>query len=842
MNKIEDPREKLLNIIQILGEECAYKTIKIPKNYSILIRKLYKYLKPHINIIQINFNKLEEIDKEKMFILGIDETWILIKLSLKEWIFNFFSALNEFISTRDQVSQNMEFYLLTSLNAIKEVCSDPPSELIQAKPHDEIKSEILYCLAEYYIILDQRLIFERYYDQIIQYAKSSRLSYKFFVILKKFFLKYFQTIDRMPINKRHKEENSIFIDVIESDESQFSDLRIFDYRNNTIYKEVIEMFIECLKRNSNEEKVLYSSSFLYNIFGKKKAFLSKELDGSNIMDFFTILNTCEEYSQSHLNNITGFSMCYEFLRFLHDSASAMNHSDKIMASISDIKSFILSYCIRIFDQSENYLEANKNKNLLEKNNDYNLNLIEAAVWESVKIINLICEIDNSLVSTINMRIKQVYERIALKQSGLVFLEILQFYINNYSLILIDLDNYISQFFKLKLRFNYKYEMLSFTTLEFLYKNREILNQSTEVFSTYFPLILKIFATFPKFLETKFFTLIDFMTKPNTVNELFNYILDLPAAILIIENFECYMSFYNNNHSKLDVEEIFQAEFVKLVKFLLRDEGFGQENLSTFPSIESYNKQLKVIFESSVITTRVHSTTTIVPKMMKKFLDVIIQHDECESAAETIVLIFERFSHFHENPHYKEEIRKLFIRKLEEIFVKWDRIVTRLREKFIAEVNNNYSNRTKRELICLLCWSLGEFLTKEDDNPYEDKGISETFACLEKLLRENIKYFVSDGGNDYMVIKSEDTVEDMVKWYDTYFIEKTTEEEISNERLLVVIITALCKLAVKYKNYVSRTVKCFKDIQVGLVNRNLENKLLEMLTSLVHISISTEYLA
>ncbi len=506
------------------------------------------------------------------------------------------------------------------------------------------------------------------------------------------------------------------------------------------------------------------------------------------MDFFTILNTCEEYSIKHLNNLAVFSLSYELIKFLYVSIKSRNSTnqniynynslnmnsffnnnfnqnlqnikisnlnenhysdedfEKILWSMREMKSVLHSYCIRIFDQSENYLESNKNKTVHDKLTEYNLNLIEACVWESLKIINIICKIESSLVSNINMRMKQVYERIALKQSGLVFLEILQFFIENCNLIIIDLDYYVSQFFKLKLRFNYKNEILSFTTLEFLFKNKEILNQKTQVFNSFFPLIIKIFATFPKYLDTKFFKLVDYMTKPSTITELFNYILDLPAIILIIENFECFIpnQYLNENifnyNNKIEIENIFQPEYEKLITFLLRDEAFSQEYMCSLNYINIFVKQLKYIFDNLVFTSRVHSTTKIVPKLMKKFFDVIIQRDECESASETIILIFDRFSHFHENEHYKQEIRNLLIRKLEEIFKKWPKIVTILRKKILFEIKNNYSNYTKRELICLLCWSLGEFLDKQEDNSLEDEGISETFKCLELLLREKIVFF------------------------------------------------------------------------------------------------------
>jgi hypothetical protein len=50
--------------------------------------------------------------------------------------------------------------------------------------------------------------------------------------------------------------------------------------------------------------------------------------------------------------------------------------EKILNSIKDIKMILHSYCLRIFDQSENYLESNKNKTIIDKTTEYNLYLIE----------------------------------------------------------------------------------------------------------------------------------------------------------------------------------------------------------------------------------------------------------------------------------------------------------------------------------------------------------------------------------------------------------------------------------------------------------------------------------
>lgn len=969
MNKTEDSRLKMLKILQTLNDICSIKNVKLPKNIGFLFRKLYKYTKPHANLLKIGFpsnednkkgsnnnrntndisiitnnssqsklinkdilnnlinneqehinktnlNKINNLDGEDISLnismtsnitnltslvntnhlsknhnkqneknnttmnndikntttqvkcnspndirvprsnnnttipcfttYNIDDTWRIIILTIKEWIYKFFYLIYESINSNEAINKQFELFLFYSLILIKELCFVPPVNLVSFKTNVIINPSILYFLADYFIILEQPQFFINNYDLMLKYTTTYQHSYKYVVLLKKIFIKYFFKLDEWSLTNTNKKSNSIFSDIIKSDIQDFSDTKFLNYKYNKIFKEIIELTIDNLKAEPKPELSLISlnnkGSLLYNIFVKNKSIVSKELDGSNIMDFFSILNTCEDYSLCHLNNITGFSIILELGNFLFQAANENEHYyERIFTSFNDMLSVLINYCIRIFDQSENYLESNKNQTVIEKNNDYNHSFIEAAVLESLKVINLVCLIDNSLVSTINMRIMQVYERIALKQSGLVFLEILQFFINNNYLMIIDLDNYISQFFKLKLKFNYKYEMLSFSTLEFLYKNRNILNEMTQVFNTYFPIILKIFATFPKYIDSKFFILIEYMTKPNTISEMFNYILDLPSVILIIENFECYLSIFNNNNSKLDIDEIFKAEHVKLIKFLLRDESYGQENLIYFPSIETYNKQLDYFFKSLVFTTRVHSTTKIVPKLMNKYLDVIIEREDIDSACEAISLVFDRFSYFNENKNYVLEIRSLLLKKLEEIFKKWNNIVRELEEKIIYEVKNNFNNITKRELICLLCWALGEYLTIEDYE-FEEKelGVKRIFECLEILLRENILFF-SNKKDDVSDLNVNQSVEEVLEWYSTYFIEKTTEEEILNERILNILIIALGKLAIKFKSFVSRTVKCFQDIQNSLINKNLFNTISEMLICLIHVSVSTEYL-
>jgi hypothetical protein len=61
----ETSRDKLLNIITIFRENTSDKNLKIPKNFQEKVRKLYKYIKPIITLLNVNFDNLDQIDEEK---------------------------------------------------------------------------------------------------------------------------------------------------------------------------------------------------------------------------------------------------------------------------------------------------------------------------------------------------------------------------------------------------------------------------------------------------------------------------------------------------------------------------------------------------------------------------------------------------------------------------------------------------------------------------------------------------------------------------------------------------------------------------------------------------------
>ena len=836
INKKDDHQERLKKIFYYLKGNISSQDIKITQSISVLLRKLYKYLKENANYLSLTFDpSSEEKIINKTSLIFIDETFIEIKQNIRDWIKIFFSYLNHTFtvdqkgndndSSLDYMMQNnskLYLYIITSFIVLKEICYSPPFEQIQmiSDINFYFNRFLLYELCEYYIILNQKKFFIDNYNTIISYAKnpSDIISYKYFVLIKKICLKYFEDF-----SKGEK--------IIPSEISEFISLCINSMKINFD-----------INQNTNQNKSYFSIISSYLFFTNRKNLQPKELDGSNINDILTILNVCDNYSNIFSNNVVVFSISYEFFNFIY------KNKIEIDSKFKDFKGMLYSYCIRIFDQSENFLESNKNHTIQDtKYLEYNLNLIEGTVLENLKIINLICKLEPSLTSIVHMRMKQVYERIAMRQSGVCLIEILQFFFDNHSAIIVDLDFYVSEFFRMKLCYNYKNEILAYYTLNFLYKNKELINAKTNIFITFFPLIIKLFSFFPKYINTKYFELIDYITQPETISELFNYFLDLPAIVLIIENFEKY-TLSQSGDSKGKFSDMFQSDYVKLIELLIRNVSYEKEYQYKIDYYSIYDKQIQFLFSSLVFTSRVHSTTKIVPKFIHKFFNVLIQRDEINNAVEITNLIFERFSNFHGNENYKKEIRTLLIKKIEQMFQKWPKIVTELNEVILNEIKTNFTNIIKRELISFLLWSLGEFLSISEvsTNSFNDEGIKKAFDCLEGILIENTKEINSKKEKDnktFKAIESEEglTVNELVYHYSTYFIDKTTEEDISNERLMNVLIDTLAKLSFKFKSYTGRILKCFIEIKRTLSNTTLLDKINEMMIQFENSSIQTEYL-
>ena len=845
----DDPKICLTQIFMYLKDTVSSPKVKLSKNYITLSRKLYKLLKENSNFLHITFQDKNSHSSSSPPLLLFDQSWENVKVTLKEWICLLFEYINGSFCNNSTATNSdsilitnyqLYIYFIVNFFFIKEICKVPPLQILTMKTIQTLNNN---CNRFYFYLICEFIIYSKHisflldnYDYIITlatYETNDLISNKFVLILKDIYTKHYNELLNYDndIDKSNIKLNK-FIDTCTS--SMKVNLDIHE-RSNQV---------------SNSYFSFFKNMFTFTSHTNLQP---KELDGTNITDILTVLNICDFYSQQFANNVLIFSSSYEIMQFIQE------HNLQFSPKIKELKSLLYSYCIRIFDQSETFLESRKSKNsqVLIHNLQYNNNLIEACVLENLKIVNALCKVDSSLSNIFYMRIKQVYERIAMKQSGICLIEILQFFFDNHSSLIVDLEFYLSDFFTKKLCFNYKNEILAYYTLNFLYNNKHTINSQTNIFVKYYPLLIKLFTFFPKYINTKFFELMDYMTQPETITEMFNFFLDLPTIVLIISNFEQFDSLNQKHYN-----EMFSEEYVKLIEILLRDEAFDKDidnnNKNEYFSI--YDKQIKFLFDNLVYTSRVHSTTKIVPLLLHKFFIVLIERNDIIYPIEIINLIFERFSNFHGSESFKKEIRNVLVQKTELLFRQWPMLVTELQEEIMNEIQSNFNNEIKRELICFLLWSISEFLSIQNNSnsSYTDQGIKSTIDSLQVILLQAINDLKTKSNEEPNISKLNTelnsdndnlTVADLVEKYSVYYLDKTSQSEILTERNMTVLIDTLGKLAFKFKAFTGRTLHCFVEIKNDLLQFSLRNnsintilaKINEMIVRFEHIAIQTEYL-
>lgn len=102
---------------------------------------------------------------------------------------------------------------------------------------------------------------------------------------------------------------------------------------------------------------------------------------------------------------------------------------------------VISICLRVLSQVErdivleNVAQMRLGTKYIVSDLDWIKEFTEATSMEAVRILDLLCLMDPSLVSCIFPAVKKVYERTANRQSGLVFSAVLQFFVNHGSAFL-----------------------------------------------------------------------------------------------------------------------------------------------------------------------------------------------------------------------------------------------------------------------------------------------------------------------------------------------------------------------------------------------------------------------
>jgi len=280
----------------------------------------------------------------------------------------------------------------------------------------------------------------------------------------------------------------------------------------------------------------------------------KEPDGSSARNIFTIRSRVRNdsvWTKNQRLSIYLFSMMYSWIRCgdlqlkpdpcvvpsvadLNDDDDDHDHSNLPVSSPSSsdfdgnlpssdddeddddddenkqvhLKAILIQYCLHILDQAamrRSSLETPSSSSLFQ-NDAWEDELTEASITEVVRILDLLCLRDVSIVSELFPVVKGFcldefdthIERTKSRHRTIALLSVLQFLIHHSGVVIYNVRPVLDWFFTTHLFRNghFRTPLMAYETLLFCIRNRKALLLHTTVFEQFWPAILKLLAWQP----------------------------------------------------------------------------------------------------------------------------------------------------------------------------------------------------------------------------------------------------------------------------------------------------------------------------------------------------------
>jgi AP-5 complex subunit zeta-1 len=117
-----------------------------------------------------------------------------------------------------------------------------------------------------------------------------------------------------------------------------------------------------------------------------------EIDGTIAREFFTILNNAQPFSDEQSYNISIFSSLYSWLNSLYAGGVIESTASGLDKNFQEI---IINYCLRLMEQSK----LKPVQQTAQQQSKMDEAFSEIALLESIRILDLLCLMDSSLVQS-----------------------------------------------------------------------------------------------------------------------------------------------------------------------------------------------------------------------------------------------------------------------------------------------------------------------------------------------------------------------------------------------------------------------------------------------------------
>lgn len=515
-----------------------------------------------------------------------------------------------------------------------------------------------------------------------------------------------------------------------------------------------------------------------------------EVDGTPSRDFFTCMNNSYDYSEDQILNVHVFSSLYYWIFHLYqkqllEARKRQSREDIITklqhfgltrdaaerdaqeseerspfggggrGSLEDpspqrssplgrftldetFREVVISICLRMLSQVErdivldNVTQMRLGSKYIVSDLDWIKEFTEATSMEAVRILDLVCLMDPSLVSQIFPAVKKVYERTANRQSGLVFSAVLQFFVNHGQHVIFDVDPVLHHFFVDYVSVRYRRQLLAMSTLLFLTTNISKMLLHTPVFPKYYPAIIKLLAWHPRTVASEILPLVPAMVGPVSFNELFHTLLDLPLTAAFMEQYDRPEEHADSQQWNRFGLDRMSPSFKAVQAYIMRNEAGGC-------LWETRDEQevavIRILWKSLPVTPRVSSVCKLVPRFLRVYFDVLLTYAPPACIERVVPLLLQRFSLLYPVDFFLTAVHSLIIDTLQAIFQQWPQFLLSLKNEVVEAISAHLDPQGQL-LVLHLCWIIGELLGPATcgDNR-SDVGVF--FEALEGLAYEAI---------------------------------------------------------------------------------------------------------
>nr|XP_044999900.1 AP-5 complex subunit zeta-1 isoform X2 [Jaculus jaculus] len=469
-----------------------------------------------------------------------------------------------------------------------------------------------------------------------------------------------------------------------------------------------------------------------------------EVDGAVASDFFTVLCTCQHFTEDQWLNVHAFSMLRAWLSHSGpehpsspeaDDKSELEGSTLSVLSAASMASHLLpprerlrevafEYCQRLIEQS--------NRRALRKGDS---DLQKACLVEAVLLLDVLCLQDPSLLYRTLSCLKAVLARLGADPGSVrVLVPLAQFFLNHGEAAAVDSDTVYQHLLTRLPSEHFHSPVLAVEVLRFCTSNLALFDSHfLRLLKSCFPNLFKFLAWNSPPLTAEFVTLLPALLDVGTAVEMLHTLLDLPCLTATLD-LQLRSSQTPSERPLWDVslripsclEAFRDPHFQDLFQYLLRTKARGSAERLT---------SLHQLLQPMASCARVAQCAEAVPTLLHAFFSAVTQFADGALINQLALLFLERSDSLFQVPQYEARVHRVLSAQFLALCKQKPSLVVELSRELLEFMGSVSGVHSGASMFTCVVWAIGEYLSVTCDRRCTVEQINKFFEALEALLFE-----------------------------------------------------------------------------------------------------------